>query len=83
MRTYPWRPMIWREVDNAELIGIVKMLPKELICFTCDRPNGSSVIMCPSPVGGINLRIGGISKTNLENIDFRMVYEAGNYIYPL
>ena len=35
------------------------MLPKELyLFFTCDRPNGSSVIMCPG---------GGFLKTNLEN----------------
>ena len=52
------------EVDNAELIGIVENASEgTLFVFTCDRPNGSSVIMCPG---------GGFLKTNLENegIDF-------------
>lgn len=52
------------KVDNAELIGIVENASEgTLFVFTCDRPNGSSVIMCPG---------GGFLKTNLENegIDF-------------
>ena len=52
------------EVDNVELIGIVENASEgTLFVFTCDRPNGSSVIMCPG---------GGFLKTNLENegIDF-------------
>ena len=33
------------EVDNAELIGIVENASEgTLFVFTCDRPNGSSVI---------------------------------------
>ena len=36
------------EVDNVELIGIVENASEgTLFVFTCDRPNGSSVIMCP------------------------------------
>ena len=47
------------KVDNAELIGIVENASEgTLFVFTCDRPNGSSVIMCPG---------GGFLKTNLEN----------------
>ena len=52
------------EVNNKELMGIVENAPEgTLFVFTCDRPNGSSVIMCPG---------GGFLKTNLENegIDF-------------
>ena len=52
------------EVDNVELIGIVENASEgTLFVFTCDRPNGSSVIMCPG---------GGFLKTNMENegIDF-------------
>ena len=52
------------EVDNVELIGIVENASEgTLFVFTCDRPNGSSVIMCSG---------GGFLKTNLENegIDF-------------
>ena len=46
------------KVDNAELIGIVENASEgTLFVFTCDRPNGSSVIMCPG---------GGFLKTNLR-----------------
>ena len=43
------------KVDNAELIGIVENASEgTLFVFTCDRPNGSSVIMCP---GGLIWRM--------------------------
>ena len=36
------------EVDNAELTGIVENAPEgTLFVFTCDKPDGSSVIVCP------------------------------------
>lgn len=47
------------EVDNAELTGIVENAPEgTLFVFTCDKPDGSSVIVCPG---------GGFLKTNLEH----------------
>ena len=67
------------KVDNAELIGIVENASEgTLFVFTCDRPNGSSVIMCPG---------GGFLKTNLENegIDFAdmvQIYSAFIYSGP-
>lgn len=52
------------EVGNEELIGTVENYPEgTLFIFTCEKPCGNSVIMCPG---------GGFLKTNLgnEGIDF-------------